>query len=298
MSSETMDSSESASCEAVFGKEAICKDVNNNGICLEDAAALPDSIPPSYMKTITSLTMSRTLRGPKYHCYDCDYVLPTRLSMNTHMKMHRKPFCPICYTTFAEEQEVTAHTAENHSILFSTAITPLVVLDEPIVVKDEPIVVKEEHAFFQTEVPPNSPTHEYHGLSEMEYGFAHSNNSSIPLLLAEKLREHQEMVNRGMQSRKRLDSSRHQRHSLDETEARSVIKSHRNSYTGRRDRRPSIAGVTGKVHKPASKPNRATPSTPKAGTSARGESVDSADTALKRITSRFGRSISLKIPQF
>lgn len=58
------------------------------------------------MKTITSLTMSRTLRGPKYHCYDCDYVLPTRLSMNTHMKMHRKPFCPICYTTFAEEQEV------------------------------------------------------------------------------------------------------------------------------------------------------------------------------------------------
>ncbi|EDO63597.1 AGAP008040-PA [Anopheles gambiae str. PEST] len=213
--------------------------------------------------------MSRTLRGPKYHCYDCDYVLPTRLSMNTHMKMHRKPFCPICYTTFAEEQEV-----------------------------DEPIVVKEEHAFFQTEVPPNSPTHEYHGLSELEYGFAHSNNSSIPLLLAEKLREHQEMVNRGMQSRKRLDSSHHQRHSLDETEARSVIKSHRNSYTGRRDRRPSIAGVTGKVHKPASKPNRATPSTPKAGTSARGESVDSADTALKRITSRFGRSISLKIPQF
>uniref|UniRef100_A0A182JR61 C2H2-type domain-containing protein n=1 Tax=Anopheles christyi TaxID=43041 RepID=A0A182JR61_9DIPT len=291
MSTEALGDTENASSETVHDRGAICKDVNENiRHCFAEDVSLADNVPPSYMQAITSLTLNSTIRGPKFYCFDCDYYLHTRLSMNTHMKMHRKPFCPICFRTFVEDHEASAHTAEFHPVFFPAATTTLIALDEPI-------VVKEEHPLFQTEAPPNSPTHEYKGLSELDYGFVNNNNNSIPFLLAEKLRDHQAMMNLGVRSRKQLDTTLLQCNSLDETETRGVIKSRGNCRSGMRNRRLSIAGVTGKVHKPGNKP-KSTPSTPKSGNSLRGESVDSADNAMKRITSRFGRSISLKVPQF
>uniref|UniRef100_A0A182R0Z2 C2H2-type domain-containing protein n=1 Tax=Anopheles farauti TaxID=69004 RepID=A0A182R0Z2_9DIPT len=65
--------------------------------------------PFSYLQALTTNSlMNNTGRGPKFYCYQCDYFLHTQLSMITHMKMHRKPFCPICFEVFEDDEGLIA----------------------------------------------------------------------------------------------------------------------------------------------------------------------------------------------
>uniref|UniRef100_A0A182W7A8 C2H2-type domain-containing protein n=1 Tax=Anopheles minimus TaxID=112268 RepID=A0A182W7A8_9DIPT len=280
MSAETVGHSDREPVEdAVFEKGAIFKDENENTQLCIGEASVNGGISQSYMKALTTLSLNTTLRGPKFYCYECDYYLHTRLSMITHMKMHRKPFCPVCFSMFSDEYEVHVHIAELHSMLFPTVVAhPVVQLDEA--------VGKEEGCFFQTDVPPNSPNPEYKERSnpENESGTMHD-SSSIPFLIGEKLRQHQELLNLGEETKKPLNTSPEDSKSADEIESHKPRKARH--YRGERERLLSIAGVTGKVHK-ATKPN----------VSGAKSGENTADTSLKRLTSRFGRVISLKVPQF
>uniref|UniRef100_A0A182PXI0 C2H2-type domain-containing protein n=1 Tax=Anopheles epiroticus TaxID=199890 RepID=A0A182PXI0_9DIPT len=294
MSTITEDRTESASSHDVFEKGAICKLENENiEHCVGEDGSEANSVQPNYMKTITTLTLNANVRGPKFYCCDCNYYLHTHLSMNTHMKMHRQPFCPICFQTFSEESDAIAHTANFHGFFFPNAM--------PVPPVEQQMQIVEENPFDQTEAPPNSPTHEYtvdlggRSSSELEYGFVNSsnnNNNSIPFLLAEKLREHQTTTNHGLRTRNQLYPSHLPGNSGQLGAGEAVNTANRRSATSHR--RSSIVGVLEKVHKPSSKPK----STPKAGSSSRVNSEEPEDNVLKRITSRFGRSISLKVPQF
>ncbi|XP_035915967.1 uncharacterized protein LOC118513831 [Anopheles stephensi] len=115
MSTETVERSESAEtvnavAAPVFKQDAICKDENENMVLYCGEASSNRNCSQSYVQAYTSLTLD-SLRGPKFYCFECQYSLHTLLSMITHMKMHRKPFCPICFRMYAHESEVNAHTA-------------------------------------------------------------------------------------------------------------------------------------------------------------------------------------------
>uniref|UniRef100_A0A182Y018 Uncharacterized protein n=1 Tax=Anopheles stephensi TaxID=30069 RepID=A0A182Y018_ANOST len=201
----------------------------------------------SYVQAYTSLTLD-SLRGPKFYCFECQYSLHTLLSMITHMKMHRKPFCPICFRMYAHESEVDS--------------------------------------CFPTEVPPNSPTQEYHqGQLELQAGLRNINNRSISFLLAQKLRKHQAAMNRGVQLEAQKLKARRAVSVDDGAVIRGAGKS-RNSL-----RAPGKARLSGKVHKR----NTSKPAAPRTATK---DGEESADHSLRRLTSRFGRAISLKVPQF
>uniref|UniRef100_A0A182RC77 C2H2-type domain-containing protein n=1 Tax=Anopheles funestus TaxID=62324 RepID=A0A182RC77_ANOFN len=260
--------------DAVFEKGAICKDENENMKLCYGEASLNDGFSQSYMKTLTSLSLNTAIRGPKFYCYECDYYLHTLLSMTTHMKMHRKPFCPICFRMFCDEIVVDAHIAEIHSTLFPNGIVrPLFRLGEA----------------GETEVPPNSPTQEYRARSIQNNGLGTINSTSISLLIVEKLRQHQKKLNLSVESKRHMKTP-HQHEPVDEPVSRKTRKTR--NYRKERERLISISGATGKVQK-GTKPKLATSRISDANSA-----EDTAETSLKRLTSRFGRVISLKVPQF
>uniref|UniRef100_A0A182MTF0 C2H2-type domain-containing protein n=1 Tax=Anopheles culicifacies TaxID=139723 RepID=A0A182MTF0_9DIPT len=276
MDQETVD-------DVVFVKGAICKDENENTELCIGEATLNGGVAQSYMKILTTLSLNTTKRGPKFYCYACDYYLHTRLSMTTHMKMHRNPFCPICFRMFLSESELHAHITEQHAQLFPTGSAhPVIQLDEAL--------GKGEGYFYHTEAPPNSPTQEYEERSIPRNAPGTINDSSISFLVMEKLRQHQELLNCGEEENKLLNTSSGCFKPADEAVSYKPRKTR--SYRGEGERLLSIAGVTGKVHK-ATKPKQITSRV----SSAKGGD-DTADTSLKRLTSRFGRVISLKVPQF
>uniref|UniRef100_A0A182T439 C2H2-type domain-containing protein n=1 Tax=Anopheles maculatus TaxID=74869 RepID=A0A182T439_9DIPT len=265
---ETVERSELETVDAVavpvFKKDAICKDVNENMVLCCGEASSNSNCSQSYVQAYTSFTLE-ALRGPKFYCFECEYYLHTLLSMITHMKMHRKPFCPICFRMFAHESEVNAHTAAVHPKLFSN------------VDSNSFVPLGEEDSSFSMEVPPNSPTQEHQGCGELQ-------NRSISFLLAQKLRKHQAMLNRAIQSEAQKVTAR-RAVSADEKAIRGAGKAsniHRASGKAR---------LAGKVHKRSK-------SKPAAPTKAAKGGEESADNSLRRLTSRFGRAISLKVPQF
>ncbi|XP_053665926.1 uncharacterized protein LOC128715069 [Anopheles marshallii] len=280
MSTEAVGRSDhETSVATVPEKGSICKDENENTELCFGEASLNGGFSESYMKTLTTLSLNTTMRGPKHYCYECDYYLHTQLSMTTHMKMHRKPFCPICFRMFLDEAEVHVHIAELHSNLFPNAVA---------------WPVFEDDSFSQTEAPPNSPTQEYKTRSTQDDRLGMINNNTISLWkekIVEKLRQHQQILNFGVQSKGRqLKSSRSHSEPSMETNSRKPRKTR--NYRGESERLLSIAGVTGKVHK-GSKPKPIAPRTPDVKSNG-----DTANTSLKMLTSRFGRVISLKVPQF
>ncbi|XP_052896701.1 uncharacterized protein LOC128303695 [Anopheles moucheti] len=281
MSADALARSDTETPEAAVSEMgSICKDENENTeLCFDREASLNGGFSQSYMKALTTLSLNTTIRGPKHYCYECDYYLHTQLSMTTHMKMHRKPFCPICFRMFLDETEVHVHIKELHSNLLQNAVARSVV---------------EEDSFLQTEVPPNSPTQEYKARSTRDERLGMINNHTISLWkekIVEKLRQHQQILNHGVQSKGRqLKSARsHSEHDM-ETNSRKPRKIR--NYRGESERLLSIAGITGKVHKNIN-PKAITPRTPDAKSNG-----DTGNTSLKLLTSRFGRVISLKVPQF
>lgn len=267
MSGEIVERSDLETVDAVaspaFIKGAICKDDNENMVLCCGEASSNGNCSQSYVQAYTSLTLD-TLRGPKFYCFECQYSLHTLLSMITHMKMHRKPFCPICFRMYAQESEVNAHTAAVHPMLFPNG-------DPRSFVR-----IGEEDSFFPTEVPPNSPTQEHQGRAELQ-------TRSISFLLEQKLRKHQTMINRAIQCEAQKLKAR-RAVSDDEAEIRGARKA-RKIYGA-----IGKARLAGKVHK-RTKSKPAGPMTAK-------DDEQSADKSLRRLTSRFGRAISLKVPQF
>ncbi|XP_050078358.1 uncharacterized protein LOC126565242 [Anopheles maculipalpis] len=273
MSTEILESSELVTVDAsnagsVFQKDAICKDANGNMVLFcEEASSNGINCSQGYLQAYTSLALD-TFRGPKFYCFQCQYSLNTLLSMTTHMKMHLKPFCPICFQIFAHESEVNAHTAGIHPTLFSNAdLNPYARSGE-------------EDPCFTTEAPPNSPTNEYQGRMDLQTGFRDLNNRSIPFLVAQKLRKHQEKLNRTLRS------------ATQKLKARRAVSVDGTEFLGAAQARNTIgkARLARKMHK-ITKPKQSTSTVTKGG-------EESADNSLRRLTSRFGRVINLKVPQF
>ncbi|XP_053673601.1 uncharacterized protein LOC128723859 [Anopheles nili] len=234
-----------------------------------------------YMETLTTLTLQNSVRGPKFYCYLCDYYLHTRLSMITHMKMHLKPFCVVCFETFTTCMDMNAHALESHPYVFPTAAISR-------------IEVGDFFDFSQTEAPPNSPNHSFETQLDLNADFV--NNNSIPTLLTEKLLEHQmEVEQRDSNIVNSDDILNHQPEEIQKTPSppqANKAPTTRNSRTKEKRTPPVVS--TGKVLK-NSKPKG---SASKIVSTMRTERVDRDDSVLRRITSRFGRSISLKVPQF
>lgn len=276
MSAETVERSEpvakeAAAADAVFQKDAICKDENENMVrfCGE-ASSNGINCSQSYVQAYTSLTLD-SFRGPKFYCFQCKYSLHTLLSMTTHMKMHRKPFCPVCFQTFAHESEVNAHTASVHPKMFSN------------VELNSFVRLGGEDSWCPMEVPPNSPTQEHKGRGDLQTGLRDLNSRSISVLLAQKLRNHQAKMNRAIRCEAQKLKAR-RAVSVDEAELRGASKARNNRRTIGKAR---LAGNVVKI----TKSKQAAPTATKG-------SEETADHSLRRLTSRFGRAISLKVPQF
>lgn len=47
-------------------------------------------------------------RGCKYPCSNCFELFPTKLSLHTHIKMHLRPYCPICFILMDLESEIVS----------------------------------------------------------------------------------------------------------------------------------------------------------------------------------------------
>lgn len=45
-------------------------------------------------------------RGPKYHCQVCLEFFSTKLSLSTHVKMHQRPTCFLCWKIFSSSEEL------------------------------------------------------------------------------------------------------------------------------------------------------------------------------------------------
>ncbi|XP_055600454.1 uncharacterized protein LOC129749505 [Uranotaenia lowii] len=81
-------------------------------------------------------------RGPKYRCLECTFTLPTRLSMVTHMKGHLKPFCEVCFETLKSKDAVHRHMTVTHP---------------EVVARDCTTPPMKDYYYLQTIVPPNTP---------------------------------------------------------------------------------------------------------------------------------------------
>lgn len=194
-------------------------------------------------------------RGPKFVCRECRYVVPTRLSMVTHMKMHLKPFCEVCFSPFDSKDAVHRHIESVH---------PEVVLRG-----NSPTPSAKEFYCLQTVAPPNTPT----PMSDDEItSFEELNNRIV------KFPVHVAAVHK-LLSNDDTDGA-----STEDEQPPLVIddRSTAGPSRGRPKKTPTLKRtLKKKANKAKIKDVTTTP-----------------DTAMKKITSRFGRAISLKMPQF
>lgn len=233
-----------------------------------------------FMAILSIQDLNEGSRGPKFFCHICEHFLHTRLSMITHMKMHRMPFCPVCFAMFHRPVDVNSHMVEFHPEITSAEIIPILVNEEMLCIED-------------SIVPPNSPNYnEQQSLTEQEElngKLDTNNNNSMSSLLVEKLREHQ--IATGLVD----GDGQHNQHEF-ETDTETQLTSSPTDSNGRSMRnnakKPVACGSSGKTPKGKSK------SSPKTNSSTKGPSNVGQEENIMKVTSRFGRSISLKIPQF
>lgn len=193
-------------------------------------------------------------RGPKFICRECRYVLHTRLSMVTHMKMHLKPFCEVCFNLFDTKDAVHRHIESNHP---------------EVVPRDHSSSTSSKDFYcLQIVAPPNTPT----PMSDDEVTtFEELNNSIV------KFPVHVAAINK-LLSKDDTDGV------STEDEQQLVIddRSTPGKSRGRPKKTTSLKRtLKKKTNKAKVKDVNATP-----------------DVAMKKITSRFGRAISLKMPQY
>ncbi|ETN64787.1 hypothetical protein AND_003469 [Anopheles darlingi] len=205
----------------------------------------------SFMKHFTTKNLFCCKgRNPKFFCFTCGYFIQTRLSMITHMKMHRKPFCAICFESFHDEEDVSQHILENH----------------PEFSGNDGRLMAQAVYTSTTAAPPNSPSRcdedTNGGPPFQQDGMMSSHSVSLVTM---KLEEHQ---------RKNTKPGRdiHQRLSRYDSIQRPAKNQSGSSNVKKTQKLKSMSKAM--------------------------QNTDQSDTALVRITSRFGRSISLKVPQF
>ncbi|XP_035779503.1 uncharacterized protein LOC118459842 [Anopheles albimanus] len=220
-------------------------------IMVDDSASKCSETNYSFMKHFTTKNLFCCKgRNPKFFCFTCGYFIQTRLSMITHMKMHRKPFCAICFETFHDNEDVSLHILDNH----------------PEFAGNDGRLMAQTAYSFPTAAPPNSPSrydeHTNGGTGFQRDGIMSSHSVSlVTMKLEEHQRKHAKPGRDIHQRLSRYDSI--QRPAKSQTGTSNVKKTHK------------LKCISKAM-----------------------QNTDQADTALVRITSRFGRSISLKVPQF
>lgn len=239
----------------------------------------------SYMAKLSMQDLSTGSRGPKFYCHLCEDFFHTRLSMITHMKMHGMPFCPVCFAMFPRALDVNYHMGAIHREIAQIGDTSLPFSEE--------LPCVEGCTCVRVDAPPNSPNHGDGVKLEQSGETLDSNNNTISSLLVEKLREHQIAV--GLLGDINYDKPDQQLQQGPDAEIQTTINETNGTARGLRnnDKKPTISGTSGKVHKGSK-----TKSSPKIITSMKGQTDGVQDEHVLKVTSRFGRSISLKIPQF
>lgn len=193
-------------------------------------------------------------RGPKFACRECRYVGHTRLSMVTHMKMHLRPFCEVCFNLFESKEAVHNHIESIH---------PEVVIRERT-----PPPPSRDFYCPQMVAPPNTP----------------NPTSDDEMATVEQLLNTVKMPVNVAVVQKLLSTEDTDGGISTEDEQRLVIDD-RSVPGPSRGRPKKKATIKRSLKKKANKTKlKDVSSTP--------------DSVMKKITSRFGRSISLKMPQF
>lgn len=217
----------------------------------------PEELKCSDMKpkeTIYNIVQSKQnlleKRGPKFQCHVCHNAVHTRLSMTTHMKMHMKPFCEVCFCLFESKDAVHRHVISVHP---------------EVVIRDSTSPSKDFYAL-QTIAPPNTPTNPVSDDEMRAIENLINPISIIPQVVADKLLSKGTSDKAGLSIGKKLQSH--------VGALQTNVKRAKKKPMGlrrklkRKQPRSSVAELT--------KP----------------------DNILKKITSRFGRAISLKVPQY
>lgn len=193
-------------------------------------------------------------RGPKFACRECRYVVPTRLSMVTHMKMHQRPFCEVCFHSFDSKKAVHNHIESKHP--------------EVVVRERTPTPLSRDFYCLQTVAPPNTPNpmsdDEMFAIEELLSPV--SKKVPVTVAVVQKLLSTEE-TDGGVST---------------EDEQRLVIDDR--AVPGSSRGRPKTKNALKRPLK-KKKVNKT-------------KLKDTPDTVMKKITSRFGRCISLKMPQF
>ncbi|XP_058818536.1 uncharacterized protein LOC131681639 [Topomyia yanbarensis] len=195
-------------------------------------------------------------RGPKFLCQECRSTMHTRLSMITHMKMHLKPFCEVCFGLFESTDAVRSHINTIHPevVIQDRATTP----------------TPKEYYYMQTIAPPNTPN----PLSDDEMKTIEGLVNPIV-----KLPVIENSVNKLLSHE-------------DTDEAFSTEDEHGLVI----DERPPQP--VGHRKRPIKKPPILKRQLKKKITKGKSTDASKPENVLKKITSRFGRAISLKLPQY
>lgn len=199
-------------------------------------------------------------RGPKFLCQECRYPTNTRLSMVTHMKIHLRPFCEACFAVFDSQDGVVRCLAPARLIELLKETLPQ---HTHIRAAHPEVVLGESKDFYclQTVAPPNTPT----PLSDDEMKTIEGLVN--PIVKYPFSFQHQEET---------------EGEATNEDEPRLVIDD--GPRPRGRPKKSQTPVVKRTLKKKKFKKVKVEDTTP--------------DNVMKKITSRFGRSISLKMPQF
>ncbi|XP_055546626.1 uncharacterized protein LOC129730980 [Wyeomyia smithii] len=193
-------------------------------------------------------------RGPKFLCQECCYSMHTRLSMITHMKMHLKPFCEVCFVMFETQDAVIGHINAFH----------------PEVVVRDGTPTPKDYYYMQTIAPPNTPNPISDDEMRTIEGLVNPIvKNPVNALTVTKILSQQENVDATI--------------STDDEHGLVIDEQTRRPRAMPRKR--STPGLKRQIKKKSS---------------VKGKPVDGSkqENVMKKITSRFGRAISLKIPQY
>ncbi|XP_053692451.1 uncharacterized protein LOC128740901 [Sabethes cyaneus] len=193
-------------------------------------------------------------RGPKFQCQECQYSMHTRLSMITHMKMHLKPFCEVCFETFESQDAVICHINSFHPEVLIRERTP----------------APKDYYYMQTIAPPNTPN----AISDDEMRTIEGLFNPIVVHPADTMSVQQLL---GQHSNAEAINSDDE-HGL-------IIGANRPSHSRVISRKRSVPILKRQIKK-------------KSTTKCKLDTDAKPDNAMKKITSRFGRAISLKLPQY
>ncbi|XP_058447626.1 uncharacterized protein LOC131428008 [Malaya genurostris] len=194
-------------------------------------------------------------RGPKFLCEECGYRMHTRLSMITHMKMHLKPFCQVCFRVFNSTDAVNCHINSTHP--------------EVIIADRATTSTPKDYYYMQTIAPPNTPN----PISDDEMRTIESLVNPIVKLPINATAVHK------LFNRDDIDEtfSTEDEHGLVIDERPQKVKRKRSIKKPPVLKRQLKKKIISKVkNSDDSKP----------------------ENVMKKITSRFGRAISLKLPQY